>query len=377
MTRRAYIAKDSLFSSILISIYVMLAGVFFFFVALPYLQHNIIVGADSKTYIETAKFYENSNAWSLGSFFSLKYNFFGPVLLLLATKYDYFVIFIINIFILLASSMVVFKYIYFKRLIFFTLLFVNPITLLSLVTVNKEIFGLCGMLLLMAYIAGAGKKVLFMSIVFALLTRWQQVVFIPIILIYLNAVRFDRKFSWQSPLLFLLGTSVVYPFIATYISFTGDTAREGVQAQFNQIGGLLPFLNLLQSHFMYFLVFLPKALINYVGNFVRVGDIFNSDIDIYNRFLVGHQIIMLITLSYLFLTGKIKHKSDSFKMIYIYSVIYCVALTINYRYFYPIYGIFIIMSISSQYIEKHKFKAESHRLISAKTTKNNIYRVNS
>lgn len=345
---RKSIKISDFYSNLLIGLYLLICAVFFYNIALPYLENGIVVGADSKTYIETAHYYENLSQFNITDLISLKYNFFGPVILLILTRYNHLAIFVLNSLILIVCCHALFKHVNINKVVFFILLFINPITLISLTTINKEIFGISGMVLLITYLSSGIKRFLVMAFILAILTRWQQAVFIPVLLIYLNFMKIDRRFAWQVPVGVLIGVSLLYPFISSYIDFTGDVSRGGVQAQFNQAGGLLPLLNSLQNNFMYFLVFIPKALINYVGNFARIVDLFDTRIDLYNRLLVVHQIIMLALVLFLIIKRRISSKSLEFHIIYMYSIIYCVALTVNYRYFYPLFALFIIMALSNK-----------------------------
>ena len=354
------------YSVFLVIAYFLAATIFFYTVVLPNLKAGIVVGADSKTYILTARYYGNLNSIKLSDLFSLKFNFFGPVVLLIFTKYNYLLIYILNSLIFLCSSFVLFKYYNFNRLLFFALMFINPITLLSLTTVNKEILGMCSIMLLLSYIKSGRIWLLLLSFVLAFFTRWQQAVFIPVLLLYLSSIRLGRNLKWQAPMIVLVIVSVIYPFVGKYIDFTGDVTRDGVQAQFNQVGGILPFLNSLQNSFLYIISFLPKALINYFGNFTRVADVFNYDIDFYNRMLVGHQVIMFLSIVWLFIKKKIRFKSVEFQIIFIYSVIYCVALTVNYRYFFPLYPLFVMLIVSKKFnlvTFKARTRTQSRRLV--------------
>lgn len=318
---------------------------FFFTVAEPSLLDGVKVGADSITYIETAQYLQATNQFNLSNAVSLSFNYFGPVLLLLITDYNHKLIFFINTFIFLLSLAAMMRYYHFRRFWLVLLLVINPITLLSLTTVNKEIFGMTSMIYLLVFLRSRSPSHFLFALLLAVMTRWQQVLLVLLLLPYLNLIQTNQKLLRWGALIPLFVISLVYPFIGKYLNFTGDANLENVRTQFEQAGGLIPLLNRLQDNFLYWLAFVPKALLNYIGNFPRIIQVFDpkDTTDLYNRLLVGHQIMMLIVITALIFLRRFKMNRIETHIILLYSMLYCLSLSINYRYFYPIYPVFLLL----------------------------------
>lgn len=327
-------------------IYSLFAATYFFFtVAEPYLLSGVKVGADSITYIQTAQYLQATNQFTLSNAVSLSFNYFGPVLLLLVTNYNHKLIFLINTILFLLALRAFTRHYQFKRFWLVLLLVINPVTLLSLTTVNKEIFGMVSMIYLLVFLRSRAPWHFVLALMLAVMTRWQQVLLVLMLLPYLNLIQTNRNLLRWGALVPLFAISLVYPFVGKYLSFTGDASFENVRTQFEQAGGLIPLLNRLQDNFLYWIAFAPKALLNYIGNFTRIVQIFNPNdtTDLYNRLLVGHQLMMLIVITALFLLKRFKLNRLETHIILFYSMLYCLGLSINYRYFYPIYPVFLLL----------------------------------
>lgn len=341
------VRADAVAGLVLLVWYFAGAAFFFYLVAEPALLRETFVriGADSQTYIEIARYLELTGQFTLDNAVSLSFNYFGPVLLLLLTDYNHALIFAINTLVFALSLLALARHYEFHRFWFVALLLLNPITLLSLTTVNKEVLGLAGILYLFVYLRSGRPWHLVLAVGLAAMTRWQQVAFILILLPYLRFLRLDaRLFTW-GPILALMVASAVYPFVSHIFDFTGDTDAINIRNQYAQAGGLVPLLNRLQENFLYWIAFIPKALLNYVGNFPRVVRVFdpNDPADFYNRVLVGHQLAMLVLLVGITLRWRFRFRLLETQIILIYSILYCISLGISYRYFYPIYPMFALL----------------------------------
>lgn len=342
-----WIRADAVAAVVILAWYLIATAFFFFIVAEPALLREtfVRVGADSLTYIDIARYLELTGQFTLSNAVSLSFNYFGPVLLLLLTDYNHGLIFLFNVLVFGASVIALARHYDFNRFWFALLVIINPITLLSLTTVNKEVLGFAGILYLLVYLRSGRLGHLALAVLLAAMTRWQQVAFILILLPYLRFLRLDRRLFTWGPVLALMIASLLYPFVGRVFDFTGDTNATNIRNQFAQAGGLVPLLNRLQENFLYWVAFIPKALLNYVGNFPRVTRVFdpNDTADFYNRMLVGHQLAMLVVLVALLWRRTFRAARMETQIILIYSIFYCISLAISYRYFYPIYPVFLLL----------------------------------
>lgn len=344
------VRRDLALSILLFFYYTLFCFYFYLTFVSPEMQGLVYfrVGADSKTYIEIAKFYGSLSNFPIEEAISISSNLFGPVVLILGTNYNFLLIFMLNLLLIALSLKSLFKYYKLDRFFFLFALIINPITLASITTVNKEVLGLCGIIFFLCYFKSGKISYLLLALILSFFTRWQQFVVVLALIPYLKIIHSRNKGEILMPTLALLGASLIYPFIAPYIDFTGDTKKQNIQEQFSSAGGILVILNTLQNNFLYFIVFPVKALINYIGNLPRLTSLLdpNDRTDLYNRLLLGHQFLMFLLISWTLFKGRYKLVYTETQIIILYSIIYCVSLNINYRYFYPIYPLFIILALS-------------------------------
>lgn len=346
------VRRDTIIISYLLLIYLIFCIYFFYRWVNPAMLGIIDFrpGADSFTYIDTARFYGEISQISFKEVIKLSSNLFGPVFIILITNYNYFYIFLFNSVLLLISLRILFTHYSFNRLYFILLFIANPITLSSITTVNKEITGLCGIIFLLVYMKSNKMSYLVIALLLSFFTRWQQFLFVIVLLPYLSLTLKNTYSRYGIPMASLIFLSILYPSLSPFLDFTGDTRFDYVQSQFSSAGGLLNIINNLQENYLYMIVFPIKALLNYIGNLPRIVTIFNYDptVDYYNRIVVGHQLMMFFVIVISIFRRTINIRDVKVNMIFLYSLLYCIALTINYRYFYPIFPLFILIAIADR-----------------------------
>ncbi len=270
-------------------------------------------------------------------------NYVGPVLLLRAVNYSDWIIFALNCALFLIAYLLVAKLFAIRRLEFLLLLFLNPMLFVSLLAVNKEIMGFVGVVLFVCYLWRGQIRYLAPALVLSVAARWHQAVVIVLFLILIHKWTPRRPARHLVLAAVILLISVVYPLLpAPAINALGYTSLVGLQE--SKAGGLLLALNDLERHFGYFVAVVPKVLLNWFGNLGRVQDIFwpSADFDthnLYNYAVLGHQLAMCVVTCLLVLRKRLTLASPLIYFAALYSIAYALSLFIQYRYFFPLYGL--------------------------------------
>ncbi len=347
--------KKKNLSLFLIIFYIILACLFFYLVVNP-LQDtkNIWIGADTKTYIEYARLFSDSQ-----ELVTVSSNFLGPILILRMVNYNYDLILLINCILFLLSYFLIKSNYKINELKFILLLLINPMLFVSLLSINKEIFGLFSIALLSCFFKSKNILYLLISLISAVFVRWQQFLIVVLMFLMTEKIYVYRNRKILSLLLIIMVISVIYPLLISQI-IDQVVDVETLNAQQDKFFGLSVILNDLQNKYMFFIALIPKILLNYFGNIIKVFtfpiEIWNLlmkpesvDIEnIYNTYIiVGHQISMLI-LFFMFLKNvsqnkaKLKNISDNMFLCGVYSILYSLGSAIQYRYFFPIYILFCL-----------------------------------
>ena len=315
---------------------------------------NYILDADSFTYIGLNNFYDN-----LSVLLALNPNTLGPVLILRIFNGSTFLIFITNITVFILSYIKITQVYKLNNIVFISLLVLNPLFIPVLTTLNKEIFGFASGIFVLVYIKNKSYLNLFISVLFALLCRWQMIF---IVLFFLGFKYITKQVHFKRSVgivILLMLISIVYPyFLSDTISSIADTAT--LDRQQATAGPIINGLNFLQNHYLYFLAVFPKSFFNLVGNvgrvfFVPYNLLFLGEKDLYNNiFLLGHQLITLGVIISLTISKKLFKNKDLLLFAILYVMIFSLGPLIQYRYLFPVYTVFCIMITERYFIEDRK-----------------------
>jgi hypothetical protein len=369
--------KKLLFSQTLVVIYSLAALLFYQFVIFPTQQiYEIRFGADSDTYVSYAE------SLDYESLISVSANYFGPVVLFRMLQSNLFLVAALNCAVFIWMYFLMQKYYSLNYTKFSLLLLINPMLFMSLATLNKEIFGMASVVLTLCFIKSGKKRLLFLSLIFAVFTRWQQLLVVFTFLAIIS--KFNPFKKRISAILFLIFfVSIIYPSQAAFLSSAAnETATFELQQE--KLFGILPVLNQLQDSYMFFIAVIPKTLINFFGNVFRPLDMLTQKIevdtsDIYNSYIVTGQQASMVLL--VFVGGfeffkksarvgdlnrwdnrkKISKKfTEKINNELLYCIVYCILFSlgafIQYRYFFPIYILLCaeLCKIENQYINPEK-----------------------
>jgi hypothetical protein len=324
----------------------------FFWVVEPSLlgKNGLRIGADSAVYLWYAgldsDFSLLKSAYHVEqpypdeiSLIALGGNYFGPYLIATTLKSN-FLIMMFNYSVFFVAMHYLFKLSGVNSKLLITLLLVNPITAVSIMTLNKEIIVLLAAALFAYYLESRSKILLPIVLGVSMVARWEQTVCVIIFLLLTSSVNPWRNKRGFTMFLVILGITLIYPQIAPTINPIFLAA--------NDVGGsLMTTLNSMQEHYLFPLALFPKLMMNFFGTFINMFYVKNWDwSDLQNSFIGPISAVLLVALiiSLIYFKRLKVHKD----LIY-YSVLFMVILSaspfLQPRYMYPMY-IFACVELS-------------------------------
>jgi hypothetical protein len=330
-------------------------------------QSDLRLGADSQTYFDLADMLRQGGAqqgqlMGLGAnaspqtysdladmlrqngthrveFIGLGANFIGPILMALVMKTPLGV---------MAGNMALFVFAIaicspienLSRTTLALLLALNATTLVSLVTLNKEIFALVASLLLCRYLYTESKSKLLLAaiLIFGVMARWEQSAITLLFLFFRREGSFFRRHPYAALSLVIAVITFAYPLALNSrgmdLSAFTDQAQSG--------NGVL-VLNQLQSSYGFPLVVIPKALMLLFERLLSpaywLTDYLRQDFtDLANQYVIHlHCLAMLVLLLVALLKGRLRMSRPLPFFMALYLIITAANPFIQPRYEYPIY----------------------------------------
>jgi len=298
-------------------------------------QSEVHLDADAGTYLAVADFVRDGGAGV--ALVSLGGNLLGPVLIALLCKTGIMItlfnmlLFCIAIYAAGVTSGI-------DRWLFAVLVMLNAETLVSLVTVNKEILALFSATLFAKYIYSEqrSKLLLLVILVSALFARWQQ---LGIVLLYFLLRRQGSFFEKRPKLaltLIVLLLAVAYPFMSSEYDLSGFTAQ-------GETGGTMTVMNHMQAHFLYPLVVLPKIVMNLAGQLITPSFFWTTYLtrpfsDLQNQFAVQLHTVAMVGLWFAaWAKGRLRLQEPLIFFSGLYLVVTALTPFVQPRYQYPVY----------------------------------------
>jgi hypothetical protein len=299
---------------------------------------NLRLGADSHTYFAFAEMLQQNGAHHV-EFIGLSANFIGPVAMALVLKTPFWVM-VANIAMFLFAIEMCAPVKGLSRTSLGLLLALNATTLVSLVTLNKEIFALTATLLLCRYIYTESRSKIFLLIILAvgLLARWEQPAITLAFLLFRREGSFFRRHPYAALLLLIAVITVAYPLAL-------DSRNVDLTAFTDQAQGsnAILALNHVQSSFGFPLVLIPKAAMSLFGRMLTPGywltDYLHQDFtDLANQYVIHlHCLAMLVVSLVALCKGKLNLSRPLPFFMALYLIITAANPFVQPRYEYPIY----------------------------------------
>lgn len=321
-------------SSFLLSIYILLAILFWFSVGLFVLKGevNFKFYSDSKVYEEIAL--RVNDASELIRFSG---NEAGMVFLLkILGPENYSLIFLMNMLVFLLSIKIYFLNENIRRFKFLILIFLSPILFSSLFAINKEIFIFLDIALLLRYIYTRNKWWILCAILISVITRWQMTVFLILVPLILKYSKLFKNRRYLYFFLFLISISIVLFYIRnTILSGVFDKFERNMDKHSGGTGLFYVWMNI-QDSYGYIFAFIPKVLHLLVGQMTRIAHVFNPDPkEMYNDIILFWQGPLNAYLIFsIFKRNLFDIRNDIIFIILIYIAIFGMTPIYNVRYFY-------------------------------------------
>lgn len=301
-------------------------------------ESRLRLGADSHTYFLFADMARQSGMHDI-EFIGLGANFIGPVLMALIFKTPFWVM-VANTALFVFAIAVCAPIENLSRTTLGLLLALNATTLVSLVTLNKEIFALTASLLLCRYIYTESKSKLLLAaiLVIGLFARWEQSAITLAFLFFRREGSFFRRHPHVALLLLVAAITVAYPLAVN--SQGVDLSAFVDQAQ---SGNGIIVLDHLQSSFGFPLVVIPKALLALFGRlltpgFWLTGYLQQDFTDLANQYVIHlHCLAVLVLLAIAIVKGKLRMDRPLPFFMALYLIVTAANPFVQPRYEYPIY----------------------------------------
>lgn len=324
---------------IVLVLYLVLAAAIFFSFGHDAAQgdYTLQFFADSLTYIEEWK---DGTRTSWEELVGIGHNYLAPWLILSMVDGNPIGVFALNILVFVAVIILVFRVVPVNRTLFVMILCANPMTLSSLLLVNKEILALLSMTFFVAFIQLRRYSLLYCALGVGFVVRWEMGVYLlAAAALLVTSDVFHRR------ALTLIGAAIVLTVVARVldeiIANIFERALLGVSE--DEGTGLYPWLNWAQREFGYIWVAVPKMLHLAFGLLWKVYKIAEWD-DFYNNVVVmGFVLSLTMVTLLLVLRRRARLKDDLFFVAVLYWLF--IAFTPIYapRYLYPLYFLFALV----------------------------------
>lgn len=290
--------------------------------------------ADSQTYHEAARG-GLDHVESVADMVGIAANFLGPLLVLRLAGENYYAVLALNALLLAFSVTSLAKSLRLDATKLLLVLLINPLTISSLLSVNKEIISLVVLALIVrAYVTGSFGALL-LALVTSVLVRWQLTVALIVASLLLNSLNPLRGNRRVTLLLLLGGLSVLYVQLADFLEplrISFESAAEDYDGS-----GFYEKLSSLQNDGWYWAVFPAKAAHLLFGLGLRLDRIF-SPTNVYNDvWQLLHSTALLLLFIALLRTRRFRLGNDLVYLSLIYIAVFAITPIYTPRYFYPVF----------------------------------------
>jgi hypothetical protein len=228
----------------------------------------------------------------------------------------------------------------FDRATFLLLMMINPFLLASMISLNKEIFALAGVVVFIRYTDAKRFRIfwLALALMLSLFARWQQVLVMLIYVAYelkISPLRGRRRWGVAVT---VLGFTVAYGVIYRVAPFFFRALL--VQAE---AGHAILVLDNIQANFGFPLVAIPKILMNCMGHFISPGyflhSYFTEDFTNWRDqiFMQMHTLFLTMLLVGMFFGRKLRLRHAPVYLLVLYLLMTAVNPMVQPRYEYAAY----------------------------------------
>lgn len=295
---------------------------------------NLQFFADSSTYHKIF----NGEIWlgdGIAGWIGVARNFLGPLLILKISGNNYYVIAAFNCILFIYSLIKISHILNLNSYKFLLILLLNPITISSLMSVNKEIISFLFIACLFSYIEKKSWINFLVCFVLALMVRWQLVIFFILICLAYSRLNLLKTHRYLFLAFIIIAASIIFYLAADLLSpinlnFSSSAAE-------HDGSGVWTNLVELQNNGYYFAVFLFKALHLLFGLSANISKILSPD-SFYNDVIQTLNAVSFVILFFILtMKRKFTMSNDIFFISVIYLIIFSISPIYAPRYLYPVY----------------------------------------
>jgi hypothetical protein len=262
-------------------------------------------------------------------------NFLGPLLILKLAGGNYYLILLVNTALMFASLVAIARSMRIDQGRFCLVVFANPLTLSSMLSVNKEVLAVAFLaLLLMAY-RRKSLALWLLAVFVSLMVRWQTTLFMLALSFLLSRANPLVERRTATTIVTLVVLSIIYVQLAEVfepIRFNFEQAAQEYEGS-----GLYEWMIGVQDAGYYWLIFPFKAAHLLFGMGLRFDRLLNPT-DAYNDgWQLLHSTALLVLFGALVRSGRFRLDSDLIYISLIYLVVFVITPIYTPRYFYPVY----------------------------------------
>jgi hypothetical protein len=323
-------------------VYLIVSYCIFFEAVAPVADFNLqpTIAADSAAYwnasgVRTINFADKEE--KVGA--DASSNLLGPVVEAEVLRTDFNVA-VFNCFLFLSCLSILRSMPEFDRATFLLLMMINPFLLASMITLNKEIFALAGIVVFVRYTGAKRFRILWLALALglSLFARWQQVLVMLIYVAYelkVSPVRGRRRWGVAVT---VLGFTIAYGVIYRVAPFFFRALLAQAEA-----GHAILILDNIQANFGFPLVAIPKILMNCMGHFLSPGYFLHSYVteDFTNWrdqiFMQMHTLLLTMLLMGMFLGRKLRLRHAPVYLLALYLLMTAINPMVQPRYEYAAY----------------------------------------
>lgn len=268
-------------------------------------------------------------------------NYLGPLAVLNALGGNVYLVMLFNTLIFTVSVIRIANRLNLDPLKVGVLLLLSPLTISSLLSINKEIFIFPFIAMALdGYMRRSAFSIL-MALGISIFVRWQLTVFYGAILM-LSLM--DGIFQRRTLLIgTLIAISAVYLLLQNALEPVVAFAEASIESYDNDGSGLFEAMSNLQKEGGYFLAFPVKAAHLLFGMGLKFGQIFNP-VSIYNDIFVSLHCTVSLLVCIVLLTRKaLTLKSDLIYVSVVFLIVFCLTPVFAPRYLYPVFVVWVLV----------------------------------
>jgi hypothetical protein len=318
--------------------------------------------ADSNTYHKISKG-EYSGLHAMDRFkINVSTNYLGPVLILDLLGNNIYCVMLLNSIIFYFSMIHISKMLSINPVKVCLILFMSPMTISSILSINKEIFLFAFLAFAMSAYIRRSFICVVMALAISILVRWEMAVFYIVFLTIAHSYSLFTS-RRQLVIVLLVMASIGYVLGMGLIQPILDTVAYGISIYEEKGSGIFEIILNLQNKGLYFLVFPFKAAQLLFALGVRIDKLLFPS-NIYNDvFIVLHSFAALVAFMVLVRKKRLSLQSDLFFVSVLYLIVFCLTPIFAPRYLYFVFILWVLIISGAPSVIRRLSKPQCHGIV--------------